>query len=357
MASVMMLPYKAMCSEEKKEEKGILSILDFSKKEKSQDATVPQTETADPHQQMLKSADEGDLDAQLALGYLFLYGNETIEPDYAKAFHYYKLAAEQNNNIAINNLGSLYYSGIGTSADVGKAMDLFEKAYKLGNMEAAVNLAFLYMTDNPRAKDSYKAILLFEDAANLNNPTAQFMLGYAYLHGFIKEKDYTKAFDLMQKSAIAKYDEAQYQTGLMYMDGKGTPQNYGKAVAFLDAAVAQGHVPSMMTLGTILAEGRKFPHNPYKAHILFNLASVHGADNAAEYRDKISHNMKIENVLQAQAQADAYRAAPSELTQYIRQTFGDNLTAYIDRYLSKDSLEAKEDKKIIKNTRSKTGLL
>ena len=143
----------------------------------------------------------------------------------------------------------------------------------------------------------------------------------------------------------------------MYMDGKGTPQNYGKAVAFLDAAVAQGHVPSMMTLGTILAEGRKFPHNPYKAHILFNLASVHGADNAAEYRDKISHNMKIENVLQAQAQADAYRAAPSELTQYIRQTFGDNLTAYIDRYLSKDSLEAKEDKKIIKNTRSKTGLL
>ncbi len=344
MSMIFLTPNVVVSAEKTAENKGLLSILDFSKKDKPEDtqnkSTTPQ-ET--PHQKMLRDADNGDINAQLALGYTFLYGEGDIQPDYKKAFHYYSLAAENNNHVAINNLGSLYYSGIGTEADVGKAMDMFDKAHKLGNIEAAVNLAFLYMTDNPRSKDSQKAISLFETAANANNPTAQFMLGYARLHGFIVEQDYGKAFELMQKSALAKYDEAQYRTAIMYMEGKGVPQNYGKAVAFLEAAANQGHLPAMMDLGTILSEGTKYPRNIYKAHILFNLASVYGSDNAAEYRDVLAARLKIEEVLQAQAHADKYRPAPSELTLYIRQTFGDNITSYIDRYLPKESIEKREN--------------
>ena len=341
MSIVLLTPQVVVSAEDKTENKGLLSILDFAKTDKPEEdiqnkVTSPK-ET--PHQKMLREADNGDVNAQLALGYTFLYGEGDIQPDYKKAFYYYNLAAENNNHVAINNLGSLYYSGIGTDADIGKAMDMFDKAHKLGNIEAAVNLAFLYMTGNPRSKDSQKAISLFETAANANNPTAQFMLGYARLHGFMVEQDYSKAFELLQKSALAKYDEAQYRTAIMYMECKGVPQNYGKAVAFLEAAANQGHLPAMMDLGTILSEGTKYPRNIYKAHILFNLASVYGSDNAAEYRDILASRLKIEEVLQAQAHADKYRPTPSELTLYIRQTFGDNITSYIDRYLPKENIE------------------
>lgn len=145
---------------------------------------------------MLREADAGNLDAQLSLGYIFLYGEGDIKPDYNKAFHYYEMAAAQNDNVAINNLGSLYYSGIGTPANVAKAMEMFDKAAKLGNVEAAVNLAFLYMTDNPLSKDSKRAMELFQTAADANNPTAQFMLGYAHLYGYLVPRDYARAFEL-----------------------------------------------------------------------------------------------------------------------------------------------------------------
>ena len=323
----------------KDSDESFFSFLNFAKNKRGVEeqsvATDAKAPAEDPHEKMLREAENGNLDAQLSLGYIYLYGECEIKPDYSKAFHYYELAAAQNDNVAINNLGSLYYSGIGTPANVGKAMEMFDKAAKLGNVEAAVNLAFLYMTENPVQQDSKHAIELFQTAAEKGNPTAQFMLGYAYLHGYLVKKDYNKAFELMQKSAMSKYDEAQYQTALLYMEGKGVPQNYGKAVNFLNAARLQGHLDAMMTLGKILAEGRQYPRNVYTAHVLFNLASVQGAERAAEFRDRLAQEMEIDMVLRAQAEADAFRAQPSELTNYIHQTFGENIKAYIDRYLPK----------------------
>ena len=339
------------------EEKGLLSILDFTKEKTSpeENKKEEQTSSEDAHQKMIQDADNGDVSAQLNLGYLFLYGNKDIPADASKAFHYYSLAAAQNDNIAINNLGSLYYSGIGTTADVAKAMELFEKAHELGKVEAAVNLAFLYMTENPRSIDSSKAMDLFMSAAKGNNPTAQFMVGYAYRHGFIFPKDYGKAFEYLQKSALAQFDEAQYQTALLYMEGLGVPQNYGKAVTYLNAAVGQGHLKAMVTLAQILSEGRKYPRNIYKAHILYNLAAVLGAPNASINRDNLGYNMKIEDILRAQAEADAFRAAPSELTGYITQTFGKNITAYVDRYIVPE--EPKQEPKAPPENANKKGLL
>ena len=71
------------------------------------------------------------------LAYMYLYGTNGVQKDYSKAFEYYQMAAEQNNPIALNNLGSLYFNGIGTNPDVQKAVALFTKAAELGNDNAA----------------------------------------------------------------------------------------------------------------------------------------------------------------------------------------------------------------------------
>lgn len=319
----------------KSDDKGIFSFLNFWGNKKPE-VKVEAGPTETVLQKLTRLAGEGDVNAQLSLGYMYLYGEDGVNVNHNKAFEYYKMAAEQNDNVAINNLGSLYYSGIGTPRNALLAAQMFAKAANLGNVEAMVNLAFIYLSGQGVAQNPEEAMALFEKASQSNNPTANFMLGYAHYKGYIVEKDYRRAFDLIRKSANAGYDDALYVLSLMYINGWGTPQNYGNAIKALNKAVAQGNVVAMTELGNILAIGEKYPRNIYKAHILFNVASVRGANDADNRRNILEKNLKIDELLQAQSEAEAYVEKPSELTVYIHQTFGDNIKKYID-----DGIEAR----------------
>ena len=82
--------------------------------------------------------------------------------NYKKAFEYYKLAADQGNVIALNNLGSLYYSGIGVTRNVEKAAELFAQASDAGNVDATLNLAVLYLTNQEMMNNDKAAIRLLK---------------------------------------------------------------------------------------------------------------------------------------------------------------------------------------------------
>lgn len=156
------------------------------------------------------------------------------------------------------------------------------------------------------------------------------MMGYSYYRGFVVAKDFKKAFDLIKQAAVS-YDEAQYELAQRYINAEGTPRNYGNAVKYLTQAAHQGNVQAMMDLGNILAAGTSYQKNEYQAYIWFNIASVYGIEGAAEKRDALEKILKIEEVLQAQAAAETFKEKPSEMTQYIRQTFGRGLGGYIDK--------------------------
>lgn len=324
-------------SEEVKEEvdeKGMFSFLNFSflrDKEKAKEFTRKDDEPKESYEErMTRLAEEGDVDACLTLGYMYLYGEGGMQSDSEKAFKYYSMAADKGDKIAMNNLGSLYYSGIGTKKDVRQAIKLFDDAAKLGNNEAAVNLAFIYLTsgatDNPTVKST--VVKLFNQAANGDNITAQYMMGMIYYNGFGIAKNDDKAFQMLRKAA-SQYDEAQYQLALRYMNAEGTPRNYGNAVANLIKAAKQGHIPSMLWLGDILAAGTSFPKNEYEAYVWYNIASVYDAKNASEKRDMLEGKLKIEEVLQAQATAEKFKTQPTAITDYVHRTFGVNLAEYV----------------------------
>ncbi|MDR1694663.1 MAG: sel1 repeat family protein [Lactobacillaceae bacterium] len=319
--------------EEAKEGRGIFSFMKFSFGKK-EDTSVRLEEGETVESRLVKEAEAGSVDSQLLLGYIYLYGDKDIPQDYKKAFHYYSLAAEQDDKIAVNNLGSLYYSGIGTERSTVKAAQMFEKAVSLGNNEAAVNLAFIYLTGMGLPKNYSRAVSLFEIAANDANPTAQFMLGYAYYKGFGVKRDLRKAFSLMREAAGRNYDDAQYILANMYINGEGVAKNYGNAVKFLSAAANQGNLEAMTELGDILVNGVVYTQNIYEAHVWFNIASVSGAPKAAQKRDALEKALKIEELLQAQSQAERFVEKPSEVTIYIRETFGDNIRGYIDEAIS-----------------------
>lgn len=322
---------KVNSSETAEDSGGIFSFLNFKKfKKEPVKLNVADEKRLSPLEQSVKLADKGDVNAQLLVGYSYLYGENGATADYDKAFEYYAKAAMQDDAVGLNNLGSLYYSGIGVARNTAKAAILFEKSANLGNAEAAVNLGFILISGNGVKKNPTLAMEYFEKAAAENNPTAQFMLGYAYYTGKLREKDYAKAAPLIKSAAASGFDEAQYVISLMYVNGLGFPQNYGNAVKNLKAAAEQGSVEAMLMLGDILARGEKYTKDVYEAHILFNLAAVRGAPDAPARRNVLEEKMKIDEVLQAQTEAERYTPKPTELSNYIRQTFGSNVRTYVD---------------------------
>lgn len=317
-------------SQSTKDDGGIFSFLNFKPKKKVEaKLNIADEKRLSPLEQMIKLADKGDINAQLMLGYSYLYGDNGAPMDYDKAFEYYAKAATQGDNIGLNNLGSLYYSGIGIPRNTSKAAILFEKAANQDNSEAAVNLAFILITGNGVQKNAAEAINRFEQASKLKNLTAQFMYGYALYTGKFRDRNYKEAANLIKNAAV-QYDDAQYVLAQMYVNGYGLPQNYGNAVKYLKLAVSQGNVGAMMMLGDILARGEKYSKDYYTAHIMFNLAAVRGAPGAAEKRAALESKLKIEELLQAQAEAERFHEKASELTAYIRQTFGNDIKSYID---------------------------
>ena len=349
-------PEKERIEEQKSEQiaddRGAFSFLNFSfikkplnffsGKDQSSETTEesPAETTKEPEsketplQKITRLADLGDVDAELSLGYMYLYGQNGVETDYNKALHYYSLAADQNNTIALNNLGSLYFNGIGTEPDYPKAASLFLKAAQNGSDDAAVNLAFIYLSARQK-ENNENAVVLLKQAADAGNNTAKFMLGYAYYKGFVVEKDLIKAVDYMKQATEAHLDEAEYVLAEMYANGEGIAKNYGNAVRHYKSAASQGHVASMMRLADILSAGKMYPKNIGQAHIYYNVASVYGASDAAQKRDALEPALKIEELLQAQATAETFKEAPSELTSYVRQTFGKDIKRYIDNNITK----------------------
>ncbi|MBR1824981.1 MAG: sel1 repeat family protein [Alphaproteobacteria bacterium] len=290
-------------------------------------------------------AGEGDVESQMDLAYMYLYGINGVETDYAKSIKYYTMAAEQNNPIALNNLGSLYYSGIGVAKNIPMALELFQKSADLGNENAALNLAFLYLQGGKKdTQRNRKAVGLLQKA-QAKSHIAQFMLGYAYYKGFVVPKDYEKAFTLIKKAASeeSQIDEAQLLLAEMYRNGLGTVQNYQNTVDAYRAAAMQGNMEAIMTLARVYAEGKICPLNVVMAHALLNIASARGVPDAAEMRDKLvkNANMNLEMLTQAQSVAQEYKASVSELTNYIRQTYGTNIRSYIDNNIALPPTEKK----------------
>ena len=299
-----------------------------------EDVTVSANEeTETPFDKSIRQANEGNLEDQMNLAYMYLYGTNGVKQDYDEAFKYYEMAAKQKDPIALNNLGSLYFNGIGTERDVKKALTLFESASALGNDNASLNLGFIYLTGGTKNPErNTKAIELFQKAAQEGNKIAQFMVGYAYYKGFVLPQDYQKAFISIRAAAIddAKIDEAQMILSDMYAKGEGITQNYQKSITALRNAAGQGNMDAIVKLAEHYDIGDICPKTPVLAHSLYNIAAAQNIHGAAQKRDEIGQKLNNEMITAAQQNAANYQANPSELTSYIRQTYGNNLRYYID---------------------------
>ena len=93
-------------------------------------------ESKERQQNRLKAANNGGMDAQLAMGMIYMLGKFCNEKNPQKAVEWWEKAAEQGSTLALNNLGHAYSTGDLGAVNTEKAKEYFKKSCELGNEQA-----------------------------------------------------------------------------------------------------------------------------------------------------------------------------------------------------------------------------
>ena len=117
--------------------------------------------------------------------------------------------AEQGNAEAQAALGKRYYNGEGVIEDATKGFQWSMKAANQGNVRGQYNVGFGYLSGSGTNYDSEKGIFWFEKAANKDLVLAQMALANFYLEGRIVNKNRSEAVKWLRKAAAAGEADAQ----------------------------------------------------------------------------------------------------------------------------------------------------
>ena len=221
------------------------------------------------------AADNGNAVAQNNLGYMYETG-QGVEQNYAKAIEYYTKAAEQGHADAQNNLGCIYGKGQSVKQNYAKAIEYYTKAAEQGNAYAQINLGYVYETGQGVEQNYAKAMEYYTKAAEQGNADAQNNLGVMYENGKGAEQDYAKAVGFYTKAADQGNAYAQYNLGLMYHNGQGVEQDYAKAVEFYTKSSDQGYADAQHNLGFMYQNGQGVEKDYGKAVELYAKAAENG---------------------------------------------------------------------------------
>jgi len=120
-----------------------------------------------------KSADQGNPEAQSALGVLFYYG-EGIKQNFKKAVYWYEKSAEQGNANAQYNLGSMYCIGNSLfTIDFKKARYWFRKAAEQGNTQGKLFLEMMTVLGQGTLLNYKERLKYLSDSEKLRNAASK----------------------------------------------------------------------------------------------------------------------------------------------------------------------------------------
>lgn len=127
---------------------------------------------ADTVEQQQRAAEQGDVNAQFLMGWLYVNG-DGVPKDDAQALSWYRKAAAQKHNGAQNNLGWMYDNGRGVPKDSSKAANWYLKAAQNGNAHAQNNIGLKLEKGIGVEMNISEAMRWFEAAAAQGNEDAK----------------------------------------------------------------------------------------------------------------------------------------------------------------------------------------
>lgn len=225
----------------------------------------------------LKSANEGNANAQAYVGYQYNKGLG-VEQNYSKALQWYLKAAAQNNAASLYNLGVFYDNGYGVVKNESHAIEYFKKAAALGqesaikalerrNIEvpkqtklsiltqAEINSLFQKGKEQYFNKDYSNAYQNLIKSAEQGHAESQFYLGSMYSNGYGVTKDNKKAFEWDLKAAKQNHNKANFNVGRAYHYGYGTDKDYTLAMNYYKKAADNNLASANFSIGLLYESG------------------------------------------------------------------------------------------------------
>lgn len=248
----------------------------------------------------------GDANAQCGLGkqYEFALG---VPEDKQQAALWLQKSAEQGDVAAQVELGVVFDK----MQDYAQALVWYRKAAEQGNARAEYNLGLAYQNGEAVPKDVEQAIAWYRKAAEQGDVIAQTNLGAMYENGVGIPPDYLKAADLYRKAAEKGFAEAQYGLGFLYLNGKGVPKDDTQAATWMLEAAEQGETKAQYNLGSCYINGAGVDRNLNEGYFWIFLAAARTTDSvlkdyAERSLEQLSGAMKKNDIKQAQKQAQAW---------------------------------------------------
>jgi uncharacterized protein len=189
--------------------------------------------------------------------------NAAQSGDYASAIKEWEFSAEQGDMEAQFALGWSYKVGIGVTKNNETAFKWIGKAASQGHPEAQQLLGEMYLNGNGVTKNFDLGIKLMLLAAENGNAKAQFVMGLLMTKG--KGKNIAEAIRWYEKAAEQAFPDAMFNLGVIFRRGEGVSKDLirsfkwfllAKSLGFKGAEVALNNVAKLLTTQQI-NEGQK----------------------------------------------------------------------------------------------------
>ncbi len=205
--------------------------------------------------ELRRLVEQGDADAQYALGGVYGDREGPIARDMIEAVRLFRLAAEQGHLLAQMALAAIYLVGEGVPQTPAEAERWFRRAAEQGDAQAQQNLGQIYQglpepyrTDHDIPVDHAEAVRWFERSAEQGHVWAAKNLAAKYRDGHGIPQDHAAAFRWFLHAAELGDVEAQGEVGTLYAFGQGVPQDDVAAYMWLDLATLQASGENLQVL-------------------------------------------------------------------------------------------------------------
>ena len=207
----------------------------------------------------LIAAKDGNVKAELRLGWLYFIKREGVIQDFKASTFWFHHAAEHGNAEAQDSLGDAYYNGTGINQDYSKALMWYQKSANQGNYSAEYSLGYMYLYAVGTDKDINKAFHWISASAKGGNIYGKVVLGYIYSNSEGSLKNMKEAIKILNSVAEdpiwGKLDLpdgpsnlARNQLATIYESGDGVEKNFKKGSEYLQVASAHGSVDAKSRL-------------------------------------------------------------------------------------------------------------
>ena len=233
--------------------------------------------------------------------------NVNVQKSMAEAFYWYLKSAKQGDAEAQDSIARMYAFGEGVTKSSAEALKWYFKSAEQGNPSAQCSLAEMFRTGNCVTQDWIEAKKWYRKAGDQGYDLAQNerWAGYENL-----EAPYPKnAIDATNRwlRAAAKGEvTAYYNLGNMLNEGDGVEQNRNEAAKWFLLAAQEGHVVAQLSLGEMQETGNGMPQDLVEAYKWYNLAATKELIGAIAGRERLSHKLTQEQIAEGQKRATEF---------------------------------------------------